>query len=177
MNASITSATDTGTAMSIVLVFSLIIFRVILHRFPASGDSGLDWIDIAPLNAEQTIQILDSIGGLAFLSEHGGFITLIMKYLFHLNNLHSLLESNISILDPTILANMLDRIKCLIINHELIFGLIGNLCEVSDHTNIPIEFDAIQLHSTIRNSGNDLIRLYRDIERVLGIENSALPIH
>jgi len=115
------------------------------------------------LNPQQTIQLLDRMG-LSFLANNGG----------HFN---SLLEMNLSILDPTILANMLIQIKCLIINHELIFSLVDNLCGMQDHSETQIGFDANELQSRVRESGNDLISLYRTIERHLGIVNSDLPIH
>jgi|ERR1700761_7879035 len=171
-------ATNVETGMSIVFVFSLIIFRVILHRFIDMDNSGLDGSEILVLNAEQTLQVLESIG-VAFLAEHGIFITLLTNYLLHFNNFHTLLEHSISfgILDPTILANMLIQIKCLIINHELIFSLVDNLCGMQDHSETQIGFDANELQSRVRESGNDLISLYRTIERHLGIVNSDLPIH
>jgi hypothetical protein len=55
---------------------------------------------ILVLNPQQTIQLLDHMG-LSFLANNGG----------HFN---SLLEMNLSILDPTILASMLPQIKRLI---------------------------------------------------------------
>jgi hypothetical protein len=173
-------ASNVGTGMTIVITFSLIIFRIILHGCIDTANSGLNGGEILILNAEETMQFLHGIG-VAFLAEHGTFFTLITSYLLHVGNLHSLLESDLSfgILDRTILANMLPQIKCLIDNHELIFSVVDNLSELQDHFDTRIGFDANELQLRIRESGNDLISLYRNIERQLGIEieNSALPIH
>ena len=81
---------------------------------------------ILVLNPQQTIQLLDHMG-LSFLANNGG----------HFN---SLLEMNLSILDPTILANMLPQIKRLI---------WGNISEVYNHTYIQIELDPNESWKTL----------------------------
>jgi|ERR1700742_2200842 hypothetical protein len=172
---------DLNTTMSVLLAFSIVIFKTILYEIPISlcvDGLNLEWISIPLLSAERTIELLDHMG-LSFLSHNGGFITIMTNYLIHFGNFVSLLDMNISILDPTILASMLPQIKCILINQEMVFDIVTNICEVYDHTDIQIEFDPNELQLQMRTRGSQLLTLYRDIEEVLGIgiENSALPTH
>jgi hypothetical protein len=72
-----------------------------LHGCIDFANTGLEGSEVLVLNAEETMQFLLR-KGVEFLAEHGTFFTLITSYLLHVNNLHSLLESDINfgILDP-----------------------------------------------------------------------------
>jgi len=172
---------DLETTISVIFSFSIVIFKTILSNIPVSScvdGLSLEWISIPFLTAERTIELLDQMG-LSFLAHNGGFIVLLTNYLIHFDRFVSLLDINIGILNPQVLASMLPQIKCILINHEMVFDVVTNICEVYDNTDIQIEFEPNELQLQLRTRGSQLLTLYRDIEEVLGIslENSALPLH
>ena len=61
---------DLNTTMSVLLAFSIVIFKTILYEIPISlcvDGLNLEWISIPLLSAERTIELLDHMG-LSFLS-------------------------------------------------------------------------------------------------------------
>lgn len=79
--------------------------------------------------------------------------------------------------DPNILALVLERLKFLIANHELIFGIMANFYRMYDVFDIPVDFDPNFIHELTRDLGNNLFYIYREIEQRLNITESNLPIH
>lgn len=94
-----------------------------------------------------------------------------------MGNLIEVLNLNLSTLDPDVLRFMLGRLKFLIANHELIFGVMSNFVRMYENLDIDFDFDPDLFCEVIRDTGNILFKLYRDIERELNIDASDLPIH
>jgi len=62
--------------------------------------------------------------------------------------------------------------------HTFIFGVLNRLCIVLEHWNIPQSQQLLDLVDELRETGNQLYSLYRNLEEVLGIAAgaSALPV-
>jgi hypothetical protein len=166
--------------LAITMGISYVIYLSIVRRFlPSLWGPYPDDPNVQPLmlNGEETIQLFNNIG-LEFLTYSGGFFSLMFFYLGHVQNLTNIIDLNLNTLDPNVLTFILGRLKFLIINHELIFGVIANYCRMSEQIiDLPIEVDADEFHAFVRDIGNKLLELYRNIELVLDIEDSDLPIH
>jgi len=91
--------------------------------------------------------------------------------------LAEIININLSTLDPDILRQILGRLNYLIANHELIFGVMSNFVRMSETLDLAFDFDPEWLEEEVRNAGDELFSLYRQIERELNIDVSDLPTH
>ncbi len=157
----------------ITICFSCIIFRYIVRPF-----NGIETpeINVVPpfLTPDQTLNQLESLG-LGYLTYDGNFCTIILAYLFNLGNLTA--DLDISTLDPGVLIFMLERLKFLIANHELIFDVLSKFVDAFEVYDLDIDYDPELFQIAVRNAGNDLFSLYRNIERELNLVTTDLPIH
>jgi len=161
----------------ITVISSWLIYRVIVRRFlPNSENHFPDDFNVQPLilDAEATHNLLRDIG-LEFLTYSGPFISFILLYLSNIQNLIDIVNLNLSTLDLDVLRFILGRLRFLIINHELIFGVISNYCRMNEQLDLPIDFDTDEFHAFVREVGNRLFELYRNIEQELNLEHSDLP--
>lgn len=163
----------------LTVISSWLIYRVIVRRFlPDSVNHFPDDPNVQPLilSGEETYNLLGEIG-LEFLTYSGPFIYLMLLYLCHIQNLMDIVDLNLSTLDIDVLRFILGRLRFLIINHELIFNVIANYCRMNEQLDLPIDFDTDEFHTFVRDVGNRLFELYRNIERELNIDDSDLPDH
>ena len=168
---------DYQFSLSLILTISIscVIFRYIVRPF-SGFDHPYEGETTRILTGEQTLELLDNIG-LEFLTYTGSFCSLILLYLCNLGYLINGLNLNLSTLDPDVLIYILGRLKFLIANLELIFGVMSNFVRMYENFDINFDFDPELLEEQIRNAGNALFSLYRAIERELNIDFSDLPIH
>jgi hypothetical protein len=159
----------------ITVSLSCIIYTLIVRRFVNDPNNvpGIDTI-ITRLTPEESLNILHQMG-LDFLTYSGPFFTLIWLYLWNVQNLVEVIDLDLATVDLDVLRHMMQTLKFLIINHELIFGVIGRICDMDEDLQLAFEFDIEDFHTLIREIGNNLYRLYRQIEFELDIQHSDLP--
>jgi hypothetical protein len=165
---------DISFPLSIILSLSCVAFWRIVRPFFNIGEP--DTIVNTVLDPASTLAILQNLG-LDFLTYTGPFYTLIMLYLINLDNLTHMLIADLAIMDVGVLQEVLIRLRFLITNHELIFGVLSNIVRMDDAFNLDFDYSIELLEETARSSGNLLYRAYRLIERELNIDNSDLPDH
>ena len=158
----------------VTIAISCVIFHYIVRPFSGFNEPAEI---LRALTGEETLEILNSIG-LNFLTFNGSFFTIIVLYLWQLHNLTEIINLNLSTLDPDILRHILGRLKFLITNHELIFGVMSSFVHMYENLeHLDFDFDPETLEVQVRNAGNNLFSLYRNIEKELNIDISDLPIH
>jgi len=162
--------------LALAFMYSMVLFVRILSKFPYTLDGCYRKIESwERLTAEQTEAYFENLG-VTFFLQSGHFFYLVFEYLCQVGNLNQVFLSDLSTFDRDTLVMMLRQLRFLIVNHELLYSLITNLCPYYD-TDIPFDYNVHELHGIIRDGGNNLITFYRCIERELGIENSDLPNH
>lgn len=172
--------TPMDTNLSILIFFatffsSIIYVRLVRPFIEGLPDElpGIDTI-LRMLTPEETFRIFEALG-LSSLAYSTSYYILIGVYLTNFQNLVQILDLNLNTLDPNYLLSILPQLKFLIINHELIFGVLGRFCTMNEIMDFPFDFDFETYHENVRELGNNVIDLYRRIELVLHISNSDLP--
>ena len=163
--------------LMVTITVSCLVFRYIARPFTDSAGIAADQMSLETrVTHEETYDILNNLG-LDFLTCSGPFFTIISLYLLHVQNLTDVVDLNLGVLDRDALMLILDRLRYLIRNHEILFEIMYHFSMLNDNFDLDIDYEPEYFRLYYRVAGDELLTLYRRIERELGLGYTDLPIH
>jgi hypothetical protein len=163
--------------LKVTITVSCLVFRYIARPFTDLAGIATDQMSLeARVTPEETYNILNNLG-LDFLTYSGPFFAVIFLYLLHVQNLTSVVDLNLGVLDSDAMMLILERLRFLIKNHEILFEIMYYFSLMLDDLDIDIDYEPEFFHLSYRLAGDRLLTLYRRIERELGLGYTDLPIH
>ena len=161
----------------VTITISCIVFRYIARPFTDLAGIATDQMSLETrVTPEEIYNILNNLG-LDFLTYSGPFFAVIFLYLLHVQNLTAVVDLNLGVLDPDVMMLLLERLRFLIANHEIMFEIIYHFAVMFDDLDIDIDYNPKFFHLSFRLAGDGLLSLYRRIKRELGLSYTDLLIH
>ncbi len=107
--------------LMVTITVSCLVFRYIARPFTDLAGIAADQMSLeARVTPEETYNILNNLG-LDFLTYSGPFFAVIFLYLLHVQNLTAVVDLNLGVLDSDAMMFILERLRFLIKNHEILF--------------------------------------------------------